>query len=322
MHTLESTRVKKFAYCAPTSLLTSSRIPRIIETIGRTNSDIVCLQELDTVTLPLIEKGIANRLSTAVYSINESLPARDGCGVFYNPLVFQVTDTRSVKLADLLDKHLSSLGNHTRNTNSAISLSRAMYREVREKQNMAIFAQLKHIDSGRELTIVSSHLYWDPAYPDIKLLQAYMLAQESSEISPYQPIVVGADLNSIPQSSGVYELLMGSGKVPRTHPDHPVTIRSSKKGNLEGVSPDAVPDLINPKPFNSAMKLFIGNEPLFTNYTTTFKGCLDYVMMRGDLRVVGGEQLPDESVLAKEVALPNSIYPSDHLPITVDIEFI
>jgi mRNA deadenylase 3'-5' endonuclease subunit Ccr4 len=197
-----------------------------------------------------------------------------------------------------------------------------MYREVREKLNMAVFAHLKHIDSGRELTIVSSHLYWDPAYPDIKLLQAYMLAQECFEISPTQPIVVGADLNSIPQSSGVYELLMGSGKVPITHPDHPVTIRRSKNGNLEGVSPDAVPDLINPKPFTSAMKLLLGNEPVFTNYTSTFKGCLDYVMTRGDLRVIGGDKLPDESELAKEVALPNSIYPSDHLPITVDLEFI
>ena len=322
LHNLESTRIKKFAYCSPESLLARYRIPKIINRLLSLDSDIVCLQELDASILPSLEKAIASKYSIGAASLNESLPAGDGCGILYNPAAFDLVETRVVRFCDLLEKHLPSLGEYSRNSESAICLSRAMNREVREKLNMAVFSHLKHIETGDMLTVGSSHLYWDPAFPDIKLLQAYLLACESSDLSPNGPLVIGADLNSIPHASGVYELLMGSGKVPIHHKEHPVTYRSnSKNKTLKGVSPEAVPELSNPSIFRSGMKEWLGSEPTHTNYTSSFKGCLDYIMLRGPLKVVGGEPLPLDSVLSSEVALPNSVIPSDHLPLTVDLEF-
>ena len=297
-----------------------SRLPKIISSIHGICPDIACFQELDSSTLPIIEAGICKEMSRAVFSVNESLPARDGCGVFYNPHKFELVGTDVVKMCNLLDKHLPSLGDYSRTTTSGMSLSRALYRETREKLNMAVFAKLKHIDTGKYLTVGSSHLYWNPAYPDIKLLQAYILARESVEIAPDHPVVLGVDLNSVPLSSGVYELLMGSGIVEASHRDHPVSLRSKNRA-LEGVSAGVVPELRNPIPFRSAMKDFFGTEPQYTNYTANFKGCLDYIMLRGDLRVSHAQTLPDEAALAAEVALPNSMYPSDHLPLVIDLEF-
>lgn len=65
-----------------------------------------------------------------------------------------------------------------------------------------------------------------------------------------------------------------------------------------------------------------GEEPQFTNYTEGFKGCLDYIAFdpKG-LRCAGVGEFPREGILKRELALPNSELPSDHLPVMCRLEF-
>jgi CCR4-NOT transcription complex subunit 6 len=82
------------------------------------------------------------------------------------------------------------------------------------------------------ILITTAHIHWDPEYCDVKLIQTLMLLNEIKQIveqatreyRPNQavdsnsiPIVVCADLNSLPES-GVIEYLR-TGKISANHVD-------------------------------------------------------------------------------------------------------
>ena len=322
MHTLESSRLRKFHYCKPAYLALASRLNLVTEQVKNSRCGIACFQELDDQILPILEENLNETHFLATAKLNLSLPSRDGVGIFVDSSRFEVLDTKAVRFGEFVDKHLPSLGEGAHEDKSSVSLTRALYREVSEKMNLAVMVRLMDKDANKELIVCSSHLFWDPAYPDIKLIQSFILAKEIEEFSNKLPVIVGADLNSIPITSGVYELLMGSGTVECSHAHHPVTLRSNKVNSiLKSVSSDDVPSISITAPFKSAYKSRNGEEPAFTNYTSGFKGCLDYVLLK-KFSVASTSTLPTESELSAETALPNSKVPSDHLPLVVDVEYI
>jgi CCR4-NOT transcription complex subunit 6 len=324
LHSLESSRLQKFHYCQPGTLQIHHRVGSILRCVHLYRPDIVCFQELDQQLMNFIEPGIKDSLSRACVSLNDALPSKDGCGVYYNSRRFSLSETSVVRFRNLVDKYFPSLTRSAGRDSSALSLTRALDRELREKVNMAIFTRLNDKVTGKSLVAASSHLFWNPQFPDLKLLQSYILAREALEFaSSSDAMMIGADLNSVPHSSAVYELLMGSGTVTTSHPDHPVTLRkrSATSPSQSAVRYEAVPDLALQAPFRSAIRTLTGNEPFFTNYTASFKGCLDYIMLGGGIQTVNAIRLPPEAELLEETALPNSKWPSDHLPLVVDLEF-
>ena len=72
----------------------------------------------------------------------------------------------------------------------------------------------------------------------------------------------------------------------------------------------------------STQRVVMGEEPPYTNYTESFKGCLDYVTSdpKSGIRCTAVGELPPESKLSQETALPNSEHPSDHLPVLCRME--
>ena len=71
----------------------------------------------------------------------------------------------------------------------------------------------------------------------------------------------------------------------------------------------------------SAVALVTGSEPPFTNYTGHYKGVLDYVWLNESLAAVACLEMPTEEELrgVDDSPLPNSLFPSDHVAICVDI---
>lgn len=65
-----------------------------------------------------------------------------------------------------------------------------------------------------------------------------------------------------------------------------------------------------------------GGEPPFTNYTPDFTGTLDYIFVseNSELKPVGLLEIPGPDSPELSGGLPNSSYPSDHLPIGADFE--
>lgn len=63
--------------------------------------------------------------------------------------------------------------------------------------------------------------------------------------------------------------------------------------------------------------------PEFTNYTGDFKGCLDYIFYdKQSIKLLRSIPLFDEAVLSENVALPNKVFPSDHLALVADLKFL
>ena len=96
--------------------------------------------------------------------------------------------------------------------------------------------------------------------------------------------------------------------------------------------------------FKSSYKEICNDEPLFTNYTQRFVGCLDYIFVSDNINVKHVKRMPKfvkhletgiefENHIQNKTDinsdnqeelnqfLPNKNYPSDHLPIVSVVEF-
>lgn len=65
----------------------------------------------------------------------------------------------------------------------------------------------------------------------------------------------------------------------------------------------------------------LGAEPAFTNYTSTFQGCLDYIFTNEGLETVSVTPLPEEALVQLHTAYPSIEWPSDHLRLGVTLKF-
>ncbi|RZC38016.1 hypothetical protein BDFB_005506 [Asbolus verrucosus] len=77
-------------------------------------------------------------------------------------------------------------------------------------------------------------------------------------------------------------------------------------------------DLFHNFQFESACGL-----PKYTNYTHDFKDCLDYIFVeKNKMKVTNIIPFPKEEELVLYEGLPNNVFPSDHLALIVDLEFM
>ena len=75
-------------------------------------------------------------------------------------------------------------------------------------------------------------------------------------------------------------------------------------------------------PLNSAYANYSeGAHPVWTHYVDKFQGTLDYIFYSPTLQVKNLLPLPSLEEVTAETALPNSVFPSDHLPIMAEFSF-
>ncbi|KAH8583190.1 endonuclease exonuclease phosphatase family [Cryptosporidium sp. chipmunk genotype I] len=193
-----------------------------------------------------------------------------------------------------------------------------------------------------QVIIANTHIVANPEANDVKIWQAQTLVSVLEEYlhdcyrrQPVLPgLIICGDFNSTPDSA-LYRLL-ATGTCEKTHKDlamdrygllsdlqlgHSMRLRSAysmAKAMVEGHNPSIL--------VSSTESL----EPVFTNYTPNYLGCLDYVFYTDErLRLGGVLELLDEEALIREAAalqlpdwsLPNPQRPSDHLPLLTEFEW-
>lgn len=165
-------------------------------------------------------------------------------------------------------------------------------------------------DANGVLIVANCHIYWNPRYPEIKVIQATLIVDALHDLratlqrsaagaatsaavrqtapSPGPGLILCGDFNSMPVIrkptehdtevppgglvSGLYALLL-DGFLPDDHPHHPRHRRSNLP--LESVSP-----LHLPLRFQSAYVCATGQEPSWTNWHGhDFRETLDYVFV-------------------------------------------
>jgi mRNA deadenylase 3'-5' endonuclease subunit Ccr4 len=177
------------------------RSRRIVGEIMNSNSDIVCLQEVDN-----FEEYYQEKLSIMGYQIlfrpkeAELEEQRHGCAIAFKTDVFQLISQKWIELNDmLLDMSLTA---------------------DFKRDNHALFCLFQHMPSHKYMVVCNTHLFHDPRWDYVKHAQAaYLLMQAAKYVreSFFQlelmdsdfakssqtnlPFVFAGDFNSQPCSS-------------------------------------------------------------------------------------------------------------------------
>ncbi|KAK3262918.1 hypothetical protein CYMTET_28252 [Cymbomonas tetramitiformis] len=141
-------------------------------------------------------------------------------------------------------------------------------------------------DISQKILCCATQLFWDPALAEVKLAQAELLAARLKEKSSGEgiPLLLGADMNSLPRDPPVNALMASAGLV----------------NALQVATSDDI-----------ALRA--------TTVTPKFTGCIDYIMCSPGLIPVGYLPLPSESHESVGAGLPNGNWPSDHFPVGVEL---
>jgi CCR4-NOT transcription complex subunit 6 len=249
----------------------------------------------------------------------------DGCALFWRRSKFHLVESYSIEFNELAQRQATQvLGMNLRSEEGAAFLNRL------SKDNIAQLVVLElaqpsmssrtNRDPINQVCIANTHLYSNKDFPDVKLWQAWQLLQELETFvlsrGSNLPLMICGDFNSTPETA-VYDLLSRQA----VHPGHPDV--NFTDDSAPTVLPDAM-SITHSFQLGSAYQAVVGDEPKFTNYTTNFKGVLDYMWYSmQNLRPLSAAPVPPEAWLTRHgEALPSTQYSSDHIMLISDMQII
>lgn len=178
-----------YEHCHPSDLKWPERGLRIRDELLRSDSDIICLQEVHSTHFSqLFLPALKQKGYNYVYK-QRTGDKHDGCAILFKENKFSLTNC--VKL-ELMRRDLSAL---------------------LDRDNIAVIAELepKHKDKTKhsKLVVANTHLLFNPKRGDIKLAQIRLLMAELDRVAQikgadgtpgHNPIILCGDFNSEPNS--------------------------------------------------------------------------------------------------------------------------
>lgn len=304
-----------YGYCPSWALAWDYRKEAILQEILHNNTDIVCLQEVESSQFfdffqPELSrqgqyKGIYRPKSRAKTMTEEDGRSVDGCAIFFKPKFAFVSEA-------MIEFQQAHCRPELRNFSD-------FFNRIMPKDNIAIIVALRHLPTNETIIVANPHMTWDPQYADVKLVQTALLMDELSKLlrrghfgssRDALPMIICGDFNSLPASS-VYKY-MSAGLLPKSaHTDF--------DGHSYG--PYTEEDLKHRFRLSSAYGQ-IGELP-FTNYTPTFSGTIDYIWYSSDrLSVTGLLGQVNQDYLTRQTGFPNAHFPSDHISLVAEMVFL
>ena len=273
------------------------------------NSDIMTLQEVDRKVFERDLRPILARAGISGEFVKKGGQVDEGLATFYRTDKFSLLGFSSVFLPDALhnDPTYSYIKDKVKDNEK-------LTKSLTNRTTTVSLTALLHSATGNIVIVANTHLYFEPNADHIRLIQTEMcraeLEKEKRRMMEKFPgkrvtSIFCGDFNSTPPF-GVVEYLT-TGRIPATHSDW----RSQEAEKVIGL------ELSHPPSFVSA-----AGTPKFTNYTMGFKDCLDYVWVeKENFTVSQVVPFPSDQELELHSALPNIVFPSDHVPVIVDLKF-
>lgn len=200
-----------------------------------------------------------------------------------------------------------------------------IYNRVMPKDNIAVVTFLENKITGARMIVANVHIFWDPAFKDVKLVQVAMMMEDLTKCAdewaakspkapsadPNTPTVTYANGSQIPlivcgdfnseATSGVYELL-SRGSLNYDHDD--LEGKTYGKFTKEGMS----------HPFSLRSSYSNIGELKFTNYTPGFQGVIDYIWYStNSMEVTGLLGDVDKEYMERVAGFPNHHFPSEYV---------
>lgn len=334
----------QYGYTPAKALLWETRRDLILAEILVQDIDVICLQEVDRESFQDFfqyqlaakdYKGIFYPKSRAKTMAEKEAKLVDGCAIFYKARKFICIDKMVVDFGSTAINRLDMKGEHD------------IFNRVMPRDNISVVAFLENRFTGSRVMIGNAHIYWDPAFEDVKLVQVAILmeqiakraqdwsarppctdktlfrhsdiddtandASDNPELSPSLEYASGSQIPLV--VCGDFNAAVGSGvyeliskgELPGTHRD----LASRKYGNFtrDGMH----------HPFKLKSAYSSIGELSFTNYTPNFTGVLDYIWYSSNaMEVKGLLGNVDQDYLRRVPGFPNAHFPSDHLALKAE----
>lgn len=324
---------QQYPYCDFWALNWDYRFQNIQREIMDAHPDVICLQEVQA---DHYENHIYSSLSDVGFEGVYKQKTRqsmglagkvDGCALFWRRSKFHLVESYSIEFNELAQRQATQvLGMNPRSEEGATFLNKL------SKDNVAQLVVLELVqptpvsrsnrDPINQLCIANTHLYSNKDFPDVKLWQAWQLLQELETFvlsrGTNLPLMICGDFNSTPDTA-VYDLLSRQA----VHPGHPDVNMNPDDQSGTNILPDAV-SISHSFQLGSVYNTVMGEEPRATNYTTNFKGVLDYMWYSAqNLRPLSSAPVPDEEALTQNgEALPSTQFSSDHVMMISDMQIL
>ena len=271
------------------------------------NTDIITLQECDKKVFQRDLTPILDNVGLSGEFAKKGGQVTEGLATFYRRDKFDLISFDSVFLPEALnnDDSYSYILDKVKNN------SKLMETLTNRTTTMSLMV-LRHKTSSNLVIVANTHLYFEPNADHIRLIQTEMCRVEIEKVrqnlikdDKNVSVVFCGDFNSTPPF-GVMEY-MTHGCIGVDHSDW-----KSQEGE----------EVVGLELAHDPMYLSAAGQPKFTNYTQGFKDCLDYVWIdKKNLSVSQVVPFPSEEELSQYIALPNIVFPSDHIPVVVDLKF-
>ncbi|XP_055949208.1 2',5'-phosphodiesterase 12-like [Argiope bruennichi] len=298
----ETARTSLFPYCPAEYLMLDYRKQLYLKEIMGYNADMICLQEVDRKVFygDLVPVLTSTGLE-GIYS-EKGGQVVEGLSLFYRTSKFKVVEFQAKILSDAVVNEPILKPIHDKLIENEKLKERFMNRTTAIQVVL-----LESIDVPQKRILVgNTHLYFHPDSDNIRLLQAtscimyledLLIKYQKENPSYTTSLILCGDFNSCPEF-GVYKF-MTEGYLKEDCIDW--------QSNPEEIVPGI--QLKHSLSIASAC-----GTPTYTNYTEGFVGCLDYIFYnKAHLEVKEVVPLPDHEQVIKYKALPNKVFPSDHI---------
>ncbi|KAK1407962.1 hypothetical protein QVD17_39590 [Tagetes erecta] len=308
----------------------------LCQEIARYSPGILCFQEVDR--FDDLSKRLRKDGFKGVYQARTG-EAHDGCAIFWKDELFTLVHEDNIEF-----KRFGLRDNV------------AQFCVLKMNGNQKQVDDIKNLkeQASRSILVGNTHVLFNPSRGDIKLGQIRLFLAKAHRLSQRWgniPVVLGGDLNSMPQS-GIYQFIASSelnikhherkqisGQIcPLDHPRFGSWRSDSSRSSMHGWSKEELRlatgseestylrhDLKLNSAYHGVPASYLTRdshgEPLVTSYHSKFMGTVDYIWHTDDLVPVKVlETLPIE-VLKKTRGLPSKIWGSDHLALVCELAF-
>eukprot|EP01064_Diplonema_japonicum_P034157 TRINITY_DN6998_c0_g1_i2.p1 TRINITY_DN6998_c0_g1~~TRINITY_DN6998_c0_g1_i2.p1 ORF type:complete len:622 (+),score=82.78 TRINITY_DN6998_c0_g1_i2:62-1927(+) len=296
------------------------------------NADVLCLQEASS---SLHEKFLKPHLKMLGYTghhVSKTGDTREGVSLFWKNDKYEiVSEPRSVNLGG--EQYIEDVAKipELEPILKYYEEQTKVKETIEKTTTVAQIVVLKNKTTGKVIVVGNTHLWFHPKGGHIRVLQLHTLFWNMKKLGDTldstPEYVICGDLNCQPKSSP--HVYMTNGELSASHPvwsaaplfgfgrwDFDGEIVAAEE-TADGLPQTSGPVLSHPLALSDASPSFT-----YSNYTPGFTGRLDYILHSKNLVTSYVHPLPPKELLAVETGIPSSIFPSDHLPICVDLEWV
>jgi CCR4-NOT transcription complex subunit 6 len=312
----------------------------ILDDLKDRKADILALQEVDVENYhEFFAPNLASNDYKGVYqakgrarNMNEKEAKNvDGCATFYKSSKYMLLHKYNIVYSAEAINRPDMKGEHD------------VYNRVMPRDHIALVLFLENRHTGTRLIVVNTHLTWEAAYSDVKIIQVAILmehlAKKADELARWPPTkekdremfryanvesaeTVDApktDVQSVKYESGTQIPLLICGDFNSTTDSgvYDLITQGSLSNSHQELGHVQYGDFTRngmTHPFSLKSSYQQVGELPFTNWTPDFREVIDYIWYSTNtLQVTGLLGEVDRSYMSRVPGFPNDHFPSDHL---------